>query len=143
MKPTEYLKDENTRISDVTHIGVNAFNRGYIAALLRGIELSDSVYINSYGSSVWFTVTNREDLQKLMTLAPQWAKSNATNSIDYTASVDGIDVKIAAQEDALPPTCQLVEETVTIPAQPERQEVRKVVKCRQPEPIQPAEEVIA
>ena len=99
MNPTTYLKEENTNASDLSHFACTCFNRGYIAALLRGVELSDSVYINGYGNSVWFTVTNREDLQKLMTLAPQWSKSNAVSSIDYTATIDDINLKIAAQED--------------------------------------------
>jgi len=95
-------------------------------------QLSDSVDFNPYGGTFWFTVSNREDVQVLMQLAPIWSKKTWEGGIDYDAEVDGVSYKIRAADGALPPTCKLVEKEVEIPAQPAtpaRMEKRMVIEC--------------
>jgi hypothetical protein len=95
-------------------------------------EVTDTVNISPYGGSMWVSVYNREDLQFFLQIAPQWSKKNETDCIAYEAEVHGVAFKIRAYEAALPATCVTIEEEVIIPAQPERKEMRKVVKCTQP-----------
>lgn len=103
--------------------------------------LSDTYELNGYGGVFWVTVKNRDDLRVFMSLAPQWSKENDTTGINYKAIIDGVQFRIRAEDDALPGTCKLVEEEVVIPAQPERIEKRKVVRCNQPvEATTPASE---
>lgn len=65
----------------------------------------------------WVTVNTREDLARLMKLAPQWKKKYGTSEIEYVADVDGVEVTIKAQNEALPATCKLVQETVEVAAE--------------------------
>jgi hypothetical protein len=98
-------------------------------------SLSDSVQLNSYGGTFWFTVSKREDVQTLMQLAPRWTKSARDDGIDYSAEVDGVAFRIQTTEGALPPTCRLVEQDVEIPAkpaEPAKMVKRLVVECAQP-----------
>lgn len=61
---------------------------------------------------LWISVYNREDLSRLMTLAPVWAKNKNGKCIQYNAAVFGDDrVYIHAYDDALPPTCKVVKTT--------------------------------
>lgn len=96
-------------------------------------QLSDSCDLNPYGGTFWFTVSNREDVQVLMQIAPRWAKSTHDAGIDYDAEVDGVSYKIRTVDAALPPTCKLVEREVEIPAVPAQIVKRLVVECAKPE----------
>jgi hypothetical protein len=111
------------------------------AALLRIVpvmdSLSESCDFNPYGGSMWFTCNNREDVVHLLTLAPQWKKENVGTGIAYTATVEGVDYRITAIDDALPPTCRVVEKTVLVPEQviAAHTEVQKVVECNVAEEV--------
>ncbi len=120
--------------------------------LLSSIEFSDSIDFNLYGETIWIIAKDRSDVEKILALAPAgkfWAKcADDTHgaSIRYHCEVSpGVKVNLFAVGDALPPTCKLVEEEVTIPAQPERKEMRRVLKCagaaKQPEQVAPPEVV--
>lgn len=89
-------------------------------------KLSEDVDINLYGCSYWVTISHREDLTVLMTLAPQWTKSEDTAGVDYAATIDGVSIHIKTRGDALPPTCRVVEREVVIP---EQRVMRKIVEC--------------
>lgn len=91
--------------------------------------LSDTAEINAYGGAVWFTVKNREDVKTLMQLSPKWTKSSDERGINYESVNDFGHFRIQTRESALPPTCQLVEEDVVIPAQPEKTVKKTVVRC--------------
>lgn len=94
-------------------------------------KLSATATINPCGGSCWFTVDNREDVQLLLQLAPRWEKKPCENGIDYIDRVS--DFRIRTIEGALPPTCKLVEEEVTIPAMPEQKVKKMVLKCAKTE----------
>lgn len=96
-------------------------------------QLSPSCDLNPYGGTFWFTVSNREDVQVLMQIAPRWSKSTHDSGIDYDARVDGVYYKIRTVDAALPPTCKLVEREVEIPAEPAKIVKRMVVECVTPE----------
>ena len=106
-------------------------------------ELDSTTTTNPAGGSLWMNVYSREELTKCMTLAQQWSKHTTENHIAYYTTIDGISVRLNAFEAALPPTCQLVEETVVIPASTI---TRKVVRCSHKAPDKPieatAEEVV-
>jgi len=93
--------------------------------LSESVNFSPCVYIS-------ITVNTREDLAVLMTLAPKWTKTPGVNGITYSATVDGEDIQIQAQQAALPGTCKLVEEEYEIPAveaKPATVGKRMVLKC--------------
>lgn len=95
------------------------------AQLTDQVHFSPCVYIS-------VTVSNREDLTVLMTLAPKWSKVPSGNGIIYCATVEGEEVQLAAQNAALPSTCKLVEEEYEIPAveaKPASTGKRMVLKC--------------
>jgi hypothetical protein len=102
-------------------------------------ELSDTVDLNPYGGSFWFTVHNREDLQVLLQLAPKWTKEIEEKGIRYTAVVDGVTYWVAAQDAGLPDTCRLVEKEIELPAVAAKTVKRWVVECDPP----PAESAAA
>lgn len=94
------------------------------------IELADNAEANLHGTSAWFTVYNREDLQKLLTLAPLWKKSPSGKGIYYEAQPEGgFPLRIYAYDAALPPTCKVIRETVTIPARAEYTEIVEKLVC--------------
>ena len=131
MNPIDIIEQDNKN-SITERLAIDAFNRGYLCALLHhaNITLSDTAFINAYGSSVWFTINNRDDLQSLLELAPRWTKEGNGASLTYKAKVhDRVDVLIQAHEGALPSTCRLVEVTEEVPA---RKVTRMVVQCDQP-----------
>lgn len=112
--------------------------------LLGPIELSEGAEYNFFGSTLWVTTSNRDDVTKLLALAPagkHWAKDRSTYDptipLKYICDVNGVIVEIHVRGDAIPPTCKLQEVDVVIPAQPERIEKRRVLVC--PE-IKPAPE---
>lgn len=99
----------------------------------HGDSLSNSV-IFSPNYIIYITVDNRDDLATLMTLAPKWTKTYATDQIIYEASIEGEMIKIFAVSAALPGTCKLVEEEYEVPAQeakPAYKATRKVLKCNE------------
>ncbi len=114
--------------------------------ILAPIDFSESIDFNFYGDDLWVVAKDRGDVEKVLALAPAgkfWAKDADTThgaSIRYRCEIlPGVTVQLFALGDALPPTCKLVEEEVTIPAQPERKEMRRVLKCvgaaKQPEQV--------
>lgn len=115
-------------------------------AIFAGIDLSDSVDFNFYGNDLWVIAKDRADVEKVLALAPagkHWRKdalpegTYGEGAIRYRCTLEnGVDIQLHVMGDALPPTCRIVEELVTIPAQPERQEVRRVLKCAEPKPEQ-------
>lgn len=116
--------------------------------LLSHIEFSDSIDFNLYGDDPWIIAKDRADVEKALALAPVgkfWSKQSSDTigpCILYKCEVlPGVIVNLFVQGDALPPTCKLVEEEVTIPAQPERKEMRRMLKCagaeKQPEQVAP------
>ncbi len=120
--------------------------------LLSAIEFSDSIDFNLYGDDPWVIAKERADVEKVLALAPAgklWTKEGSDvhgPAILYKCEVlPGVTVQLFVLGGALPPTCKLVEEEVTIPAQPERKEIRRVVKCAgaatQPEQVAPPEVV--
>lgn len=89
------------------------------------VNFSPCVYIS-------ITVHTREDLAVLMTLAPTWSKTPNAAGIIYCATVEGEEVQIHAQDEALPGTCKLVEEEYEVPAveaKPAHTATRMVLKC--------------
>ena len=111
---------------------------GKMVKLVQGLTFEDDrTRLSCYGSTLSISVFTREDLQAAMGLLPgMWKKSPGYDgSLEYTNSRgeydtdDRVAVEITAYEDALPKTCQVVEEVVVQAAQPERTYTRKVVKC--------------
>ncbi len=88
----------------------------------------------STGAPLWIHTQCREDVEKILSLAPEgkfWTKASSTNALTYTCEIaPGRTIQIYAQEGALPPTCILEEIDVIVPATPERTEKRKVLKCK-------------
>ncbi len=118
--------------------------------LLSSIEFSDSIDFNFYGDDPWVIAKDRADVEKALSLAPAgklWTKESSDvngPSILYKCEViPGVRVHLFVLGDALPPTCKLVEEEVLIPAQPERKEMRRVLKCagaaKPPEQVSPSD----
>lgn len=116
----KFWQDENKR---------NLICAGIMERL--GPQLSDNVW---FSPSIYITVTvsRREDLAVLMTLAPKWEKSALSDIITYSATVAGERFEIQATGDALPGTCKLVPEEYEVPAveaKPATKATRMVVKC--------------
>lgn len=134
-KIQEHIQYVTDNISSVINSQIKlASNLAVASLLLEKIDenLSESVYMNGYGGMIWFDVYNREDLQKLMVIAPLWNKSTNTDVIEYKATVNGIEFKISAHDAALPDTCKLVEEEVIVPAVAEYTRKITRVQCNQP-----------
>ena len=108
---------------------VSSISRAMNFLLDKDLNPSDGVYYNFSGSSLWFVVSNREDLQVFMTLSPLWNKRVDSNIMEYKAQVEGIDICIRARDAALPPTCKEVEEVVTVPAKEAYTYVNKRIIC--------------
>lgn len=110
--------------------------------LCLGREFSNSVQISPYGGSLWITVNNREDLMAALSISngEQWRKDSSDAAITYHWDNVGYPVSIYAQNDAIPPTCKVIEVDEVIPAQPERIVKRKKIQCNEPaeEPTQDA-----
>ena len=129
---TTIKKAFNDRINNVTKEKKDLIRcLALVVPLVAG--LSENVYVNPIGvSEFWFYVNNRSDLMVLMTLSDQWNKETQVATIDYTSFIDGLYVRIRAEDGALPDTCRLVKKQVTIPAVPEHVEERLVVECNTP-----------
>ena len=99
---------------------------------LSGLTLSDSCRCNPSGRSWWIHTKDRSDIVELMTLAPKgkvWRKEVSGAQITYSVQLDdGISITLFAADDALPPTCQVVEVDEDVPATTRK--VRKIV-CNQ------------
>jgi hypothetical protein len=136
----------NTKIQEhidsvLESIGDSAKSQARVAAtvavaglIMSKIEedLSDTVYLNAYGGSIWFDVYNREDLQKIMVISPLWNKSAEGDAINYTSTVQGVNFRIKAHDAALPDTCKIIEEEIIVPAVPEHTCKVTRVQCNQP-----------
>jgi hypothetical protein len=101
-----------------------------IDAKLKGVECADDTFLNLSGQSMWVTIHNRVDLQKLMVLSAKWTKSSYGAELNYEAIVHNHPVRLLATDAALPASCRLVSETYVVPASPERVATRMVVKCQ-------------
>lgn len=87
--------------------------------------------INHCGSFLQIQTPTRQDLMRVLKAFPgKWDKSVGEKdaTLDYTLHRDG-EPDIYCKSAPPPPSCQIVEEVVDIPAQPARRELRKVVKC--------------
>lgn len=130
--------------------GAKKYAKAQLEKLIKGqalvsriaADLSETCGLNAYGGTYWFNVKDRRDVEVIMQLAPKWGKQTHDAGIDYDATIDGVEVKIRTFEGALPPTCKVVEEEVTIPATEARTVKRMVVKCAQPATETPTEEVL-
>lgn len=93
---------------------------------LEGIEC------DHYGSFLNVKTPTREVLMRVLKAFPgKWKKSVNTEgkgTLDYSLFSEG-NLVINCVSAPPPPSCQIVEEMVDIPAQPARRELRKVVKC--------------
>jgi hypothetical protein len=84
-------------------------------------KLSETANINAHGAySLWMSVHNREDLATAMSVGKGlvWTKHGGKNYIRYSARLEEYDigVEITAYDEALPPTCKVVTETIQHPA---------------------------
>jgi len=84
-------------------------------------KLSETANINAHGAySLWISVHNREDLAIAMSIGKGlvWSKHGGKNYIRYSSRVEEYDisVEITAYDEALPPTCKVVTETIHHPA---------------------------
>ncbi|MDE2020642.1 MAG: hypothetical protein KGJ13_09930 [Patescibacteria group bacterium] len=138
----ETLEGDNVSLCDSLKAGIEQADR-YTKSILGEIQkgsahiakvnprLSDSCKLNAFGGSFWFTVDNREDVQKLLALAPRWEKKASDAGIDYRAVVDGVTYSVKTTSGALPPTCKLVEKEFEVPEQiiPAHVEKKLVLEC--------------
>ena len=96
---------------------------------LSGLTLSDSCRCNPSSRSWWIHTKDRADIVELMTLAPKgkvWRKEVSGAQITYFVQLDdGLTITLFAADDALPPTCQVVEVDEEVPATTRK--VRKIV----------------
>jgi len=101
----------------------------FLEALCQDLVFTGPVEVNISGQIPWFHVHNREDLQTLLSLGPGlWSKCTSTRGIAYSNQIGDYSFTIYAEDAALPPTCRIIEEEITYPAQPARTErVTKVV----------------
>lgn len=102
------------------------------AIALGGLTLSDSCRCNPSSRSWWIYTKDRSDIVQLMTLAPKgkvWRKEVSGTQITYFVELDsGVSITLFAADDALPPTCQVIEVDEEVPATTRK--VRKIV-CNQ------------
>jgi len=88
--------------------------------LLGALELSDTCTCLPSSRNWWVTTNSRDDVVKLMTLASPgeiWRKDTQGGQITYsTLRDDGISITIYAKDNALPPTCKVIEVEETVPA---------------------------
>lgn len=113
---------------------INARRLALMEVLLNTIDtesLSDDVTFNAFGGSMWISLKSRADLEILFRLAERWDKKDDADCIRYSATVMDVEFVIRAYDNALPPTCRVVEEQIAIPA---RMETRKRIVCNQPTP---------
>ena len=93
-------------------------------------DCSNRVEINAYGCmSIWISVTNRDDLIHCLTLTSQWSKKTSRNIMQYFAQIGEFEIRINALDEALPPTCKVVTETIVIPATEARTEIVEKIVC--------------
>ena len=84
-------------------------------------KLSETANINAFGAySLWISVHNREDLAIAMSISKGlvWSKQGGKNYIRYSSRAEEYDIslEITAYDEALPPTCKVVTETIHHPA---------------------------
>lgn len=108
----------------------------YAIRLCGHLDLSVKTTINPYGISIWFMVSEREDVEKIMTLCPAgkfWSKRSSGEQIVYEVILDdGKILNIYVSGAALPPTCEIEEVEEIVPAQPETTKKVRRLKCAQP-----------
>jgi len=102
--------------------------------LLSPLDLSDGCRCNPSGRNWWIDTSDRLDVVKLMTLASTgvlWTKKSEGKIVIYnTVREDGVRIVIHAHDEALPPTCKVIQVEETVPAHTRM--VSKVV-CNQNE----------
>ncbi len=146
----ETLTETLTRVRDYFNDGLARLEKA--TSLFGPLNLSADAEYNFMGSDLWVTTTNREDVEKVLALAPAgaiWTKSKTgydDTMIRYVCVIDDVCVQLHVTNGALPPTCEVREMDVDIPAQPARTERRRVLVCKggekQPEQVA-APEVVA
>lgn len=137
MKPQEYVKQHET--ADVSWMTKTAWWAGYTAAFFKNeiaaFELLESDTELSIGDKeISLSYPERQSLMHfLQAFGGNWSKELNTwdkTKMDYIQKIGDFTLKVVAV--LPPPSCQIVEEDVLVPAQPERMEKRKVIKCPQP-----------
>lgn len=82
----------------------------------------------SCGDLMLYNLTREHALEVMQSLsAGRWEKRicpGHTTRVDYTATIDGITVRIYGAE--APPTCRIVEEEVDVPA---HKEIKRTLVC--------------
>jgi len=88
--------------------------------VLETLELSAKCSCQPSSRNWWITTESRDDVVKLMTLASPgqiWRKDTQGGQITYSSlRDDGISITIYARDNALPPTCKVIEVEETVPA---------------------------
>lgn len=144
------------KIPNATEIEINIalietalaiFKREYLSVLdtLRTIP-ADCItlcyfYPNETTHHLIINLTTREAFAPLRALRPRWEKSYAVYgekaTVTYRSDVAG-QFTIVCEVGELPPSCTLVETTVTLPAMPERISVTRKIKCNEPKTAEQA-----
>lgn len=114
---------------------VRGYNQAVSLFMSRNVKFSDSVCISASLNYLWLEVTTAEDKAEAMKLAPKgkfWKKQSGYNgALEYNVEIDNYTITVSVRDGALPPTCEVVEEEVEVPAQPARKQTKKVVRCKQ------------
>ena len=141
MKALQYKHQYDTY--DVGWATRNAWESGFTTAKfeqeLAAFELLEpDIEVSINGFEVKINNPERSVLYNfLKTFGGDWEKTVNDwdkTKMDYTQKRDLFTLQVIAVTP--PPACQIVEEDVVIPAQPERIEKRKVIKCPEPLPVE-------
>ena len=98
-------------------------------------------YPNETTHHLIINLTTREAFAPLRALRPRWEKSyqvyGEKGVVTYRSNEAGR-FAFVCEVGELPPSCTLVETTVTLPAMPERITVTRKIKCNEPKTAQEA-----
>ncbi|CAB4146272.1 hypothetical protein UFOVP1319_35 [uncultured Caudovirales phage] len=98
-------------------------------------------YPNETTHHLIINLTTREAFAPLRALRPRWEKSyqvyGEKGVVTYSSAEAGR-FAIVCEVGELPPSCTLVETTVTLPAMPERISVTRKIKCNEPKTAEQA-----
>jgi hypothetical protein len=97
---------------------------------LPGLETLDLPAYVHCGQQIDFdSLTHPDIIRVLQAMGGKWDKSlsGCDGAIDYTQEINGVKIRLWAGE--APPNCRIIEIEETIPAQPERKEIRRKLQC--------------
>jgi desulfoferrodoxin (superoxide reductase-like protein) len=96
-------------------------------------QCTDSTSVDLTIGIAWIHVYNREDIARLMTLAPRWDKSKGNQCIEYRACInDDLRFALFARDGALPPTCKVQKVTRHVPAVEAHDVEEETIVCERP-----------